>query len=243
LDSTLAAPYAVLGDINALYEWDWAAAERNFRRSLALDPNNANTRHWYNEDYLVPVGRLREALVEAQRARELDPLSVLINVNYGQRLYQVGRLEEAESQLRSVLALDSSFIVANEFLGTIYLFQGRTAEAVPLLERSIDHARHSINVALLGYAYAKAGSRLEAEALLRELLERRSKGSISPSSIALLSAGLGDTSETFAWLRRAVEVHDPLLVYNFVIEPMLEPFRRDPRGMAILRAMRLPETR
>jgi TolB-like protein/DNA-binding SARP family transcriptional activator/Tfp pilus assembly protein PilF len=243
LDSTLAAPYAVLGDINALYEWDWAAAERNFRRSLALDPNNANTRHWYNEDYLVPVGRLREALVEAQHARELDPLSVLINVNYGQRLYQVGRLEEAESQLRSVLALDSSFIVANEFLGTIYLFQGRTAEAVPLLERSIDHARHSINVALLGYAYAKAGSRLKAEALLRELLERRSKGSISPSSIALLTAGLGDTSETFTWLRRAVEVHDPLLVYNFVIEPMLEPFRRDPRGMAILRAMRLPETR
>jgi DNA-binding SARP family transcriptional activator/TolB-like protein/Tfp pilus assembly protein PilF len=243
LDSTLAAPYAVLGDINALYEWDWSAADRNFRRSLALDPNNANTHHWYNEDYLVTVGRLREALSEAERARELDPLSVLINVNYGQRLYHVGRLEEAESQLRGVMALDSSFIVANEFLGTIYLFQGRAAEAVPVLERSIDQARHSINVALLGYAYAKSGSRPRAEALLRELLERQSEGYISPSSIALLTAGLGDTSETFAWLRRAVEIHDPLLVYNFVNEPMLEPFRRDPRGVAILQAMGLPETR
>jgi DNA-binding SARP family transcriptional activator/TolB-like protein/Tfp pilus assembly protein PilF len=243
LDSTLAAPFAALGDINALYEWDWAAADRNFRRSLALDPNNANTHHWYSEDYLVPAGRLREALAEAWRARELDPLSVLINVNYGQRLYHAGRLEEAVAQLRGVMALDSSFIVANEFLGTIYLFQGRAAEAVPLLERSLDEARHSINVALLGYAYAKAGRRPEAEALLRELLERRSKSQASPSSIALLTAGLGDTSETFAWLRRAVEIHDPLLVYNFVIEPMLEPFRRDPRGVAILRAMRLPETR
>jgi TolB-like protein/DNA-binding SARP family transcriptional activator/Tfp pilus assembly protein PilF len=243
LDSTLAAPYAVLGDINALYEWDWSAADRNFRRSLALDPNNANTHHWYNEDYLVTVGRLREALVEAERARELDPLSVLINVNYGQRLYHVGRLEEAVAHLRGVMALDSTFIVANEFLGTIYLFQGRAAEAVPLLERSIDQARHSINVALLGYAYAKAGWRPKAEALLRELLERQSESYISPSSIALLTAGLGDTSETFAWLRRAIEIHDPLLVYNFVNEPMLEPFRRDPRGMAILRAMGLPETR
>jgi tetratricopeptide (TPR) repeat protein len=192
---------------------------------------------------LVTVGRLREALVEAERARELDPLSVLINVNYGQRLYHVGRLEEAVAHLRGVMALDSTFIVANEFLGTIYLFQGRAAEAVPLLERSIDQARHSINVALLGYAYAKAGWRPKAEALLRELLERQSESYISPSSIALLTAGLGDTSETFAWLRRAIEIHDPLLVYNFVNEPMLEPFRRDPRGMAILRAMGLPETR
>jgi TolB-like protein/Tfp pilus assembly protein PilF/tRNA A-37 threonylcarbamoyl transferase component Bud32 len=244
LDSTLAAPFAALGDVNAMYEWDWAAADRNFRQSLALDPNNANTHHWYNGDYLVPVGRLREALAEAGRARELDPLSVLINVAYGQTLYRAGRLEEAAAQLRGVMALDSSFIIANEFLGTVYLFQGRAAEAVPLLERAIDPTvRHSVNVALLAYAYAKAGRRREAEALLRELLERRSKGYVSPASIALLTAGLGDTAETFAWLRRAVEIHDPLLVYNFVNEPMLEPFRRDPRGVEILRAMRLPKTR
>ena len=140
LDSTLAAPFAALGDINAMYEWDWAAADRNFRRSLALDPNNANTHHWYNEDYLVPAGRLREALAEARRARELDPLSVLINGVYGQTLYRAGRLEEAAAHLRGVIALDSSFIVANEFLGLVYLLQGKADEAVPLLERAIDPA-------------------------------------------------------------------------------------------------------
>ena len=241
LDSTLAAPFAALGDINAMYEWDWAAADRNFRRSLALDPNNANTHHWYNEDYLVPVGRLREALAAARRARELDPLSVLINGVYGQTLYRVGRLEEAAAHLRGVIAVDSGFI---NLLGTVYLFQGRAAEAVPLLERAIDPVvRPSGDLALLGYAYAKAGRRRNAEAVLRELLERRSKGHVSPAYIALLTAGLGDTTETFAWLGRAVEIHDPGLVYNFVNEPLLEPFRRDPRGVAILRAMRLPETR
>jgi TolB-like protein/Tfp pilus assembly protein PilF len=244
LDSTLAAPFAALGDINAMYEWDWAAADRNFRRSLALDPNNANTHHWYNEDFLMPGGRLREALAAARRARELDPLSVLINGVYGQTLYRAGRLEEAAAHIRGVMALDSSFIVANQFLGTVYLFQGRAAEAVPLMELAIDPAaRPSLDVALLGYAYAKAGKRPNAEALLRELLERRSKGYVSSANIALLTAGLGDTTATFGWLKRAVEIHDPMLVYDFVNEPLLEPFRRDPRGVAILRAMGLPETR
>ena len=113
-----------------------------------------------------------------------------------------------------------------------------------LFERAIDPAvRHSIPTALLGYAMAKAGRRRESEALLRELLERQSKGYVSPTGTALLTAGLGDTVQTFAWLRRAAEIHDPFLIYNFVNEPMLERFLRDPRGVAILRVMRLPGTR
>jgi hypothetical protein len=115
---------------------------------------------------------------------------------------------------------------------------------VPLYQRAIDPAvRHSVPTALLGYALAKSGRRREAEALRRELLERWSKGYLSPTSIAVLSAGLGDTVQTFAWLRRAVKIHDPFLLYNFVNDPMLDRFRRDPRGMAILREMKLPNAR
>jgi serine/threonine-protein kinase len=244
LDSTLAGPYAALGDVNAMYEWDWASAERNFRRSLALDPNNANTHHWYNGDYLLTVGQTSEALAEARRARELDPLSLTINGGLGRALHAARRPEEAEAQLRGLLALDSTFVLINEWLGTLYLYQGRAAEAVPLLRRAIDPAvRHSVPTALLGYALAKVGKRAESEALLRELRERRSKGYVSPTSLALLAAGLGDTVETFAWLGRAAEIHDPFLIYNFVNEPMLAPFMRDPRGAAILREMGLPPAR
>ncbi|MGH7516893.1 MAG: protein kinase domain-containing protein, partial [Gemmatimonadales bacterium] len=244
LDSTLAEPFAALADVNAMYEWDWAAAERNFRRSLALDPNNANTHHWYNGDYLMSVGREREALEEARRARELDPLSVLLNAAYGQSLFRAGRLDEAAALLRDVLRLDPGFTLANLWLGETYLLQGRPADAVPLLERAIDpKVRASVDVATLGFGYAKAGRRGDAEALLRELLDRRSKGYVSAASIAMLTAGLGDTAQTFVWLDRAREAHDPFLVYNFVSEPLMEPMRRHPRGAAILRAMGLPETR
>ena len=206
LDSTLASPYAVLGDYNAMYAWNWAEAERNFRRSLALDPNNANTHHWYHGDYLQAVGRWDEALREARRARELDPLSLTINGAAGRTLYSAGRIEEAVPAIRNVVAMDTTFPLTNEYLGTAYVALGRYAEAVPVL---------------------------------RELLDRQRRGYLVPTSLAMLTAGLGDTTETFAWLRRAVEGHDPFLLYNFVNDPIIAPFRRDPRGQAILRAMGL----
>jgi eukaryotic-like serine/threonine-protein kinase len=240
LDSTLASPWAVLGDFNAMYAWNWAEAERNFRRSLALDPNNANTHHWFNGDYLQAVGRRDEAVREALRARELDPLSLIINGGLGRTLYLTGRAEEAVPHLRNVLALDSMFPVTNEWLGTAYVALGRYAEAVPVLRRSIDTvSQQSTPIALLGYALAKTGQRAEAEGLLRKLIDRQRRGYLTPTSLAVIYAGLGDTTETFAWLQRAVEGHDPFLIYNYATDPIMAPFRRDPRGQAILRAMGL----
>ena len=242
LDSTLASPWAVLGDFNAMYAWNWAEAERSFRRSLALDPNNANTHHWYNGDYLKPVGRLDEAVREAQRARELDPLSLTINGAAGRALYSAGRAEEAVAELRKAVAMDTTFDLTNEYLATAYLALGRYAEAVPVLRRAVEPAvRLSMPLAILGYALAKSGRRGEAERILEELLERQRRGYVAPASLAVLAAGLGDTAETYAWLGRAVGARDPFLLYNFVNDPVMAPFRRGARGQAILRAMGLGE--
>ncbi len=240
LDSTLASPWAVLGDFNAMYAWNWAEAERNFRRSLALDPNNANTHHWYNGDYLLSVGRMDEAVREARRARELDPLSLTINGALGRAIFSAGRPAEAIPELRNTVAMDTTFPLTNEYLGTAYVALGRYAEAVPVLRRSIDTvSQQSMPIAILGYALAKTGQRTEPEVLLRKLLDRQRRGYVIPTSLAVLYAGLGDTTETFAWLERAVEGHDPFLIYNYVNDPTMAPFRRDPRGQAILRAMGL----
>ena len=223
-----------------MYAWNWAEAERNFRRSLALDPNNANTHFWYNEHYLLTVRRWDEAIREARRARELDPLSLTINGAVGRGLYSAGRAEEAVEELRKVVAIDTTFVANNEYLGTAYVALGRYAEAVPVLRRAVDPAvRQSSPLGILGFALAKSGRRAEAQEVLRELLERQRRGYIAPTSLAVLHAGLGDTTGTFAWLQRALEGRDPFLIYNFVNDPIMAPFRRDPRGQAILRAMGL----
>ena len=94
-------------------------------------------------------------------------------------------------------------------------------------------------LAILGYALAKSGRRAEAEQIFEELLERQRRGYVAPASLAVLSAGLGDTAETYAWLQRGVGARDPFLLYNFVNDPVMAPFQRDPRGQAILQAMGL----
>jgi hypothetical protein len=111
---------------------------------------------------------------------------------------------------------------------------------VPVLRRAVEPTvRLSMPLAVLGYALAKSGGRAEAEHIRKELLERQRRGYVAPASLAVLSAGLGDTAETYAWLQRAVGARDPFLLYNFVNDPVMAPFRRDPRGQAILRAMGL----
>jgi len=216
--------------------------DRNFRRSLSLEPNNANTHHWFKGDYLLAVGRTDEAIEEARRARALDPLSLTINGGLGRALFSVGRAGEAMAELRNTAAMDTTFPLTNEYLGSAYIALGRSGDAVPVLRRAIEpRVRLSSTLSVLGYALAKSGQGAEAKQLLKELQARQQRGYISPTSLALLYAGIGDTTQVFAWLRRAVEARDPFLIYNYVTYPLMAPFRRDPRGKAILEAIGLSQ--
>jgi serine/threonine-protein kinase len=241
LDSTLAEPEAALADVHAMYEWNWPAAERRFRRALALDPANANTHHWYSGDYLTAMGRLADAIREERRARELDPLSPTINASVGISLYRAKRYDEALADLEAARSLDPDFGLASYGVGSVYLMQGRYDDAVEAFERAIDpKVRHSADVAFLGYAYAKAGRRPEALRLLRELKDRGTQAYVSPTNIGVLLTGLGDTLGALQWLERAVQQHDPQLLYNFIPEPLLEGVRSRPEGAALVKRMGLP---
>ena len=164
LDSTLASPWAVLGDYNAMYAWNWAEAERNFRRSLALDPNNANTHHWYNADYLLTVGRLDEAVREARRARELDPLSLTINGAAGRALYSAGRAEEASRSCGKWWRWTPRSPLTNEYPGYgLPCAEALRRGGAGAASGRRSGVRLSMPLAILGYALAKSGWRAEAE--------------------------------------------------------------------------------
>lgn len=244
LDSRLGRAHAALAVVRADYEWDWPASERGFRRALELEPNNANTHHWYGEDYLVAVGRIEEGIREGQRARELDPLSGTYAASLSASLIKARRFDEAEAVARDALRLEPNNAVAHSALGAVYWFTGRRAEALPAFERAVElGGRFSVDVAFLGYAYAHTGKRLLAEQLLRELRGRAARAYLSPASIALLLAGLSDTTDAFVWLERAAGERDPLLLYFFATDPIFEGLRRDPRGVALLERMNLRANR
>jgi tetratricopeptide (TPR) repeat protein len=240
----LGGAHAALADVHALYEWDWPAAERGFRRALELDPNNANTHHWYGEDYLMTVGRVDEAIREGRRARELDPLSATFGTTLAQSLFRGGRYDEAVALLGGILSLEPDYPVAHEALAQVYLLRDRPKDALPLFQRAVElSGRHALNLGLLGYAYSKVDRRSDAEQLLRELQTRAGSAYASPIAFALLHAGLGDTTRAFHWLERAAEERDPFLIYFFVTDPFLEGLRKDPRGVVLLRRMNLPADR
>src|SRR5207302_4045571 len=129
LDDTLAEPHASLAFIAETHEWDWATAEREYKRALELNPGDARVHHWY-AGYLVYVGRLDEGIAEARRARDLDPLSLPVNNALAGRLLVAGRYNEALRQVQETLQLNPHFAPAHQTLGWVYLNQGKHEEAI-----------------------------------------------------------------------------------------------------------------
>jgi tetratricopeptide (TPR) repeat protein len=193
---------------------------------------------------LAAMGRLEDAVESAQRARELDPLSPTINAAVGMALYRAGHYGDAVAHLEAVRSLEPDFTLVYAFLGEVHLIERRYQDAVRALEKGFNpRVRLSSDLGFLGYAYAKAGRQRDAERLLRELEDRGARGYVSSASVAVLLTGLGDTVEAFRRLEQAADERDPLLILNFVIDPLLEGLRKEPRGQALLRRMGLPYRR
>jgi eukaryotic-like serine/threonine-protein kinase len=220
-------------------EWDWDAAESQYKRTIELNPNYATARHWYSI-YLSVVGRHEEAIAEARRALELDPLSLIIQANYGGRYLRSGRNHEAIQECQKAVDMDATFVVAHRCVGFAYLQMGRAPEAVAEFQTAVRlSGGDPESVSALGYAFAVTGKRSEAAEVARRL-QRSSEGAYLPTYyIAIVDSGLGKKDEAFAWLERAYRNRSAELP-EAKTEPMFLNLRQDPRFHDLLKRMGLP---
>lgn len=242
LNPDLAEAHASLGFLAETHEWDWATAEREYKRALELDPGDARTHNWF-AGYLTYRGRLEEAIAEAKHARELDPLSLPINNALAGRLLVAGRYDEALNQVRQTLDLDPHFAPAHQTLGWAYLNRGKQQDAIQEFEQALDlSGKEDADFLLdLGFAYATARKTMAARQILAQLMKLHQRGIAPPGYIGILYGAIGKRDEAFVWLDKAYEERDPELIYLKVPNRRFEPLRRDPRFAALLRRVGLPE--
>jgi eukaryotic-like serine/threonine-protein kinase len=238
LDSASAEAHTSLAYGNMLYEWNWRAAEENFGRAIAANPNYATGHHWY-ADFLAGRGRLDESLEQMRRAHELDPLSRVISSELGWVHYLRHETREARDQVQRTIDLDRNYAHVYATLGLIHIQAGDYEEAIASLRRAIELGDHYPQIdASLANAYARSGNPAAALRVLEGLRKRWAHEYIPPFAYALVYAGLGDVTKGVDWLLKGVVQRDIFLPENFY-DPMLDPLRKDPRFVQVEQAMGL----
>lgn len=239
LDDSLAAAHTSLAFVRFNYDWNWPEAERGFRRAVELDSDYANAHHWY-ADYLSAMGRHEEAIAESERARELDPLSTIINAWLGWRYHIARRYDRAIEQYRRTLEIDPGFAPTRLVLGQAYEQKGMFPEAIAELQQAVDLGQGApVYVAALGHAYAIAGRRWEAERELARLRELSRLRYVPAFHVAIIEAGLGRTKEALDWLDKAYDERSPGTVW-LNVDPRLDGVRSDPRSRSLIARLRFP---
>jgi len=240
LDETIAEAHSALGAVLGTGEFDWHGSEREFRRALELNPSSAVVRYYYATWFLLPLGRLEEALTEMRGALELDPLDPFYNSMVGYLLHATRQFEPAVAQLQHAIDLDPTFFFSYWQLSIPYALNGRLDEAIAAAEKANElSGGDAMTLGLLGRAYGLAGRTAEARQLLEELEARRRLRHVPPSSIAMIHRGLGDLDKGLEWWARGVEERDLLLVTTLRTEPGYNPLRSHPAYQALLRKMNL----
>jgi serine/threonine protein kinase/tetratricopeptide (TPR) repeat protein len=239
IDDTISEAHASLGWAKLTLDWDWAGAEKEFQRSLELNPNNATAHQWY-ADYLTVMGRPDEAQVSMKRAQQLEPVSLPISVALASTFYYTHQNDQAIDQCRHAIVMDPQFVAAHVILGRAYEQKGSYAEAIAELKQALQLSEGgSSELAALGHAYAQSGDRAEAQKILHELNTRSSQTYVQPVWIAVINAALGNKEEAFTWLRKAVGDRSVWLIY-LKVDPIFDSLRTDARFADVARQVGLP---
>lgn len=240
IDPTLVEAHTSVAFARFYFDWDWAAAETEFRRAIELNPNYSAAHQWYAL-LLAAVGRRGEALAQAKKGQELDPVSQTTNAIMGRILYYAGQHREAIERLQRTVELNPDSVASRVLLGLAYERNSNFEEAIAAFQTAADLSErtHSLTLGLLGQAYAITGNTRVAIRILEEVDALSKQVYVSPMTIALIHAGLRNNDEAFRWLEKAYEERSAWLVH-LRDEPVFDTLRSDPRFADLVRRVGLP---
>jgi TolB-like protein/Tfp pilus assembly protein PilF len=240
IDDSLGEAHLALARVVQLYDWDWAAVEREYRRALELNPNDAMALNWYGE-YLQEMGRNEEAFAQIRLATVLDPLSSGSVNNLGYAFYTARQYDQAIHAFQKALELEPEMIEAQVGLGWVYDERKMYREAIAETEKAVNLSnRHELVVASLGKTLGDSGRKQEARKILEELAERSKHKYISPCLIALVQIGLGERDQAIASLEQGYTDRDQWMLY-LKVDPHMDDLRSDLRFKSLLRRVGLPQ--
>jgi TolB-like protein/Tfp pilus assembly protein PilF len=239
IDEEIAGAHALMAMIEYNYDWDWEGAEKGFKLAIKLNPNHVYAHMWYGI-YLANKGQLDKAMEEQTRAYELDPLNIVANFGVGAANVSARHYDDAIEALKKTLSMDQNFVPAYSKLGMIYLLKSKYEEALQELDKAWELSKRNDSslLAIMGITYAKSGNRIEAEKILKELLELSQQRYVQPVHIAALYMGLDQKDQAFEWLDKAYRVRSSELV-SLKIDPLWDDLRQDPRFSVLLKKIGL----
>jgi TolB-like protein/DNA-binding winged helix-turn-helix (wHTH) protein/Tfp pilus assembly protein PilF len=238
IDPNLAEAHTSLAYLKFWEEWDWPAAEREFRKAIALNPDYATAHQWYAE-YLRLMGRFDESIVESNRALELDPLSLVINMEAGLPYYFRRQYSEALTHFQKATALDPNFALAYVETGWVYEEMGDLPRAIATLKKAALLDDTAPVLTALAHAYAVAGDTAEAKRILQVLEQRSQRSYVPPFLLASIYLPLGDKERALALLEKDYTEHGWGLVW-INVAPKFDALRSEPRFQNLLSKMKFP---
>ena len=238
-DPDLGEAHTPLAAVLWLHDWQWPEAQKEFKRSLELNPNYPTANHWYAE-YVMTMGRHAEAIAKIKNSQTLDPLSLIINVAIGRDYYLARRYDEALEHLLQTVELDPNYPVTYWVLGLLYMTTGRSDLAIAAGEKAVTLSGGSpLMRAALAHSYGKAGRTKEARQILDDLTSVAKCKYVAPHFFAGIHIGLGENDLALDCLEQSYEEHSHWLIYLH-IDPTMDDLRSEPRFQDLLKRVGLP---
>jgi tetratricopeptide (TPR) repeat protein len=234
LDPSLADAHASLGFVKLNWEWDWEAAMRELRTAIALNPSHETAHRWLSA-FLAGIGRDDEAVPIAQRAIELDPISVLPRMNLGIVAFLAWRFEDAEMEFRRVIEKDPNFVRAYAFLACSLSFMDRHDEAISAARTGVERSnRHTMLLFALGIVMARGGKIDDAREIFTLILPE-----LTPFYAATVYAMLQDDSAALDTLEKSPEARSDWM-YSVGRQPWFRQYHSHARFVKLLEDLSLP---